>query len=74
MLLAHKIELRPTKAQMSYLDKACGSRCYCYKQRLAHFSKPRHKWSKIAAYQYDIKIIRPQNAYTAIHTIFLHHY
>jgi transposase len=30
MLLAHKIELRPTPEQAIYLDKACGSRRHCY--------------------------------------------
>lgn len=37
MLLAHKIELRLTKEQATYLDKACGSRRHCYNQLLAHF-------------------------------------
>ncbi|WP_353573169.1 helix-turn-helix domain-containing protein, partial [Candidatus Albibeggiatoa sp. nov. BB20] len=35
MLLAHKVELRPTKEQAVYLDKACGSRRHCYNQLLA---------------------------------------
>jgi putative transposase len=58
MLLAHKIELRPTPEQAIYLDKACGSKRHCYNQLLAHFSKPENKWSKTAAYQYYIKVIR----------------
>jgi putative transposase len=50
MLLAHKIELRPTPEQMVYLDKACGSKRHCYNQLLAYFSQPENKWSKNAAY------------------------
>jgi putative transposase len=46
MLLAHKIELRPTPEQQVYLDKACGSKRHCFNQLLAHFSKPENKWSK----------------------------
>jgi putative transposase len=49
MLLAHKIELRPTPEQAIYLDKACGSRRHCYNQLLAHFSKLENKCSKTAA-------------------------
>lgn len=60
MLLAHKIELRPTPEQATYLDKACGSRRHCYNQLLGHFSQKENKWSKSAAYQYYIKTIRPQ--------------
>lgn len=60
MLLAHKIELRPTPEQAIYLDKACGSKRHCYNQLLAHFSKPENKWSKTAAYQYYIKVIRQE--------------
>jgi putative transposase len=60
MLLAHKIELRPTPEQATYLDKACGSRRHCYNQLLAHFSKLENKWSKSSAYQYYIKTLRPQ--------------
>lgn len=60
MLLAHKIELRPTSEQAIYLDKACGSRRHCYNQLLAHFLKPENKWSKTAAYQYYINVIRKE--------------
>ena len=67
MLLAHKIELRPTPEQATYLDKGCGSRRHCYNQLLAHFSSPDNKWSKTSAYQYYIKIIRPEfNWYTEV--------
>jgi len=60
MLLAHKVELRPTKEQAIYLDKACGSRRHCYNQLLAYFQNPENKWSKSAAYQYYIKVIRKE--------------
>lgn len=58
MLLAHKIELRPTAQEAEYLDRACGSRRHCFNQLLAHFSKPDVKWSKAAAYQHYIKVLR----------------
>ncbi|PQJ95129.1 RNA-guided endonuclease InsQ/TnpB family protein [Chromatium okenii] len=60
MLLAHKIELRPTPEQMVYLDKACGSKRHCYNQLLAHFSKPENKWSKNEAYQHYINVLRKE--------------
>lgn len=63
MLLAHQIELRPTREQAVYLDKACGSRRHCYNQLLAHFSQPENRWSKAAAYQYYMKVIRQQFAW-----------
>ena len=58
MLLAHKIELRPTAEQADYLSRACGSRRHCYNQLLEHFSKPSVKWSKKAAYQHYITVLR----------------
>ncbi len=60
MLLAHKIELRPTAQEAEYLDRACGSRRHCFNQLLAHFSKPENKWSKAEAYAYYIKTLRVQ--------------
>lgn len=59
MLLAHKVELRPTAQQADYLARACGSRRHCYNRLLDHFSQPGVKWSKGAAYQHFIKVIRP---------------
>ena len=59
MLLAHKIELRPTAEQADSLARACGSRRHCYNQLLEHFSQKDVKWSKAAAYQHYIKVIRP---------------
>jgi len=64
MLLAHKIELRPTDEQRDYLDKACGHRRHCHNQLLEYFSQKDeagqliNKWSKAAAYQYYIKVLR----------------
>lgn len=59
MLLAHKIELRPTAEQAEYFARACGSRRHCYNQLLAHFQQPGVKWSKSAAYQHFIRVTRP---------------
>jgi putative transposase len=58
MMLAHKIELRPTPREAEYLDRACGSRRHCYNQLLAHFSKPENRWSKAAAWQHYIGVLR----------------
>ncbi|NDG88387.1 MAG: transposase, partial [Gammaproteobacteria bacterium] len=46
MLLAHKIELRPTPEQADYLNRACGARRHCFNQLLAHFKQDGVKWSK----------------------------
>ncbi len=58
MLIAHKIELRPTLQQAESLNRACGSRRHCYNQLLAHFSQPEVKWSKTAAYQHYMTVLR----------------
>jgi putative transposase len=64
MLLAHKIELRPTLEQRDYLDRGCGHRRHCYNQLLEYFSQKDeagqwvNKWSKAAAYQYYINVLR----------------
>lgn len=57
--LAHKIELRPTAEQADYLARACGSRRHCYNQLLAHFKQDGVKWTKTAAYQHSIQVVRP---------------
>ena len=46
MLLAHKIELRPTSDQAQFLDRACGSTRHLYNHLLAHFNQDGVKWSK----------------------------
>ncbi|WP_295429458.1 helix-turn-helix domain-containing protein [uncultured Thiodictyon sp.] len=58
MLIANKIELRPTPEQVTYLNQSCGARRHCYNQLLAHFSQPGVKWSKAAAYQYYMAVLR----------------
>lgn len=59
MLLAHRLELRPTAAQAERFARACGSRRHCYNQLLAHFQQPGEKWSKAAGYRHFIETIRP---------------
>jgi len=64
MLVAHKIELRPTPEQRKCLDRGCGHRRHCFNKLLEHFSQKDesgqlvNKWSKVAAYQYYIKVLR----------------
>ena len=60
MLIAHRIELRPTPEQASYLNQACGARRHCYNQLLDHFSQPGVTWSKAAAYQHYMTVLRVQ--------------
>jgi putative transposase len=52
MLLAHKVELRPSKEQAQYLLQLCGASRHVWNQLLHHFSShqgERVKWSKQAA-------------------------
>ena len=49
MLLAHKIELRPTLEQASFLFQSVGIRRFTYNALLAHFKQAGVKWSKQAA-------------------------
>ena len=64
MLLAHKVELRPTTEQRDYFEKACGHRRHCFNHILAWFSQRDSdgnlifKWSKVAAYQFFMKVLR----------------
>jgi putative transposase len=64
MLLAHKIELRPTPDQIDYFEKACGHRRHCWNHLRARFSQQDSdgnfifKWSKVAAYQFYMKVLR----------------
>lgn len=51
ILLAHKIELRPTPEQAKYLARACGSRRHCYNELLSHFKQENVKWNRKAAYE-----------------------
>lgn len=59
MLLAHKVEIRPNAAQADYINRACGIRRHAYNQLLAHFSQPGVKWSKRAAHEHFMRVIRP---------------
>ena len=52
MLLAHKIELRPTPEQATYLLKCIGANRFSYNALLAYFQQGGVKWSKQAAYAY----------------------
>ena len=52
MLLAHKVELRPTPEQATWLLKCIGARRYTYNALLEHFRKDGAKWSKKAAYEH----------------------
>ena len=49
MLLAHKVELRPTPEQATWLLKCIGARRYTYNALLEHFRKDGAKWSKHVA-------------------------
>ena len=49
MLLAHKVELRPTPEQATWLLKCIGARRYTYNALLEHFRKDGVKWSKHVA-------------------------
>jgi putative transposase len=60
MLIANKIELRPTPEQADYLNRACGARRHCYNQLLDHFRQPGVTWSKAAAYQHYMTVLRVQ--------------
>lgn len=60
MLIAHKIELRPTAEQADYLNRACGARRHCYNQLLGYFGQDGVKWSKAAAYQHYSEVLRVQ--------------
>ncbi len=46
MLIAHKIELRPTQFQAEYLNKCIGHSRSVYNNLLRHFSQDGVKWSK----------------------------
>ncbi|CAH9014909.1 RNA-guided endonuclease TnpB family protein [Vibrio phage 501E54-1] len=57
MLLAHKVELRPTKLQAKYIDVCFGHSRHLFNQLLNHFSQDGVKWSKKEARQvfYSLK-------------------
>jgi len=49
MLLAHKVELRPSKEQEQYLLQLCGASRHLWNQLLNHFSGDGVKWNKKVA-------------------------
>ena len=59
MLLAQRIQLYPTTEQAEYLDRCCGARRHCYNKLLEHFGQKGVKWSKKAAFEHYMKVIRP---------------
>lgn len=55
MLLAHKIEIRPTKEQEQFFEQACGSSRHLWNNLVAHFSNKETKFSKKAAREFYYK-------------------
>lgn len=56
MLIAHKIELRPSRSQAEYLNMCFGHTRHLYNQLLEHFNREGVKWSKKAARQHFYNI------------------
>lgn len=52
MLLAHKIEVRPTPEQEQFFEQACGSSRHLWNNMVAHFSGKENKFSKKAAREF----------------------
>lgn len=52
MLLAHKIEIRPTPEQEQFFENACGSSRHLWNNMVAHFSNKENKFSKKAAREF----------------------
>lgn len=52
MLLAHKIEIRPTPEQEQFFESACGSSRHLWNNMVAHFSSRGNKFSKKAAREF----------------------
>lgn len=49
MLLAHKVELRPSEQQEQYLHQLCGTTRHLWNQLLHHFSGDGVKWNRKSA-------------------------
>lgn len=62
MLLAHKIELRPTGEQAQFLLQSVGVRRFTYNALLAHFKQDGVKWSKQAA-NAKLKVLKAEHAW-----------
>lgn len=52
MLLAHKVELRPTSEQAQFFESACGSSRHLWNNMVAHFSNKENKFSKKSAREF----------------------
>lgn len=52
MLLAHKIEIRPTNEQEQFFGQACGSSRHLWNNMVTHFSNKENKFSKKAAREF----------------------
>jgi putative transposase len=61
MLLAHKVELRPSKEQHDKLLQWVGTTRHCFNSLLSHFSKGDIKFSKKAAREYLYNTLRAEN-------------
>jgi len=61
MLLAHKVELRPSKEQHEKLLQWVGTTRHCYNSLLGNFSKERIKFSKKTAREYLYNTLRVEN-------------
>jgi putative transposase len=59
MLLAQQIRLYTTPEQANHLNRCCGARRHAYNQLLAYFGQRGVKWSKAAATEYFMRVIRP---------------
>lgn len=55
MLLAHKIEIRPTPEQEQFFERACGSSRHLWNNLVAHFSNKENKFSKRASREFYYK-------------------
>jgi putative transposase len=61
MLLAHKVELRPSKEQQEKLLQWVGATRHCFNSLLGNFSKDGVKFSKKTARQYLYNTLRVEN-------------
>ena len=52
MLLAHKIEIRPTPEQEQFFEQSCGSSRHLWNNMVAHFSNKENKFSKKSAREF----------------------
>lgn len=61
MLLAHKVELRPSKEQHDRLLQWVGTTRHCFNNLLNNFSKEGVKFSKKSAREYLYNTLRVEN-------------